>query len=60
MYNRIFNKKVTEAVERQSYDSLFKNWRGVMIGNGEIWFTTASPVENDPTKDIIYIIGINN
>ena len=34
----IFNEDLRNAVRNQSADSLFKNWQGLMIGNGELWF----------------------
>lgn len=38
-YNDIFTKKVVAAVKRQKYGTLFGNDQGVMIGNGELWFS---------------------
>jgi hypothetical protein len=34
----IFCERLKNAVLNQSADSLFKNWQGRMIGNGELWF----------------------
>jgi hypothetical protein len=34
----IFCERLKSAVRNQSADSLFKNWQGLMIGNGELWF----------------------
>lgn len=53
-FDLIINKKVRDAVLKQSYDSLFCNWQGVMIGNGEIWINSI--VGNDS----LFIIAINN
>jgi hypothetical protein len=53
-YDLIINKKVRNAVIKQSYDSLFCNWQGVMIGNGEIWINSI--VGNDS----LFVIAINN
>ena len=38
-YNDIFTKTVVAAVKRQKYGALFGNDLGVMIGNGELWFS---------------------
>ena len=34
----ILDEHLKDVVRRQSADSLFKSWRGIMVGNGEIWF----------------------
>lgn len=51
-FDRILTPGVKEAVEAQSYETLFANWQGVMIGDGEIWFAI---VDDEPR-----IIAINN
>jgi len=59
-YANIFNEKVRLALESQQPDALFKNWRGVRVGNGEMWFAETHP---DPKKLQIvkyFITGINN
>lgn len=38
-YDRIVTAKVKRAVADQSYATLFANWQGVSIGDGEIWFS---------------------
>lgn len=47
-YTAIMNNRVKSAVLNQQPTVLFSNWRGKMIGNGEVWF--------EGTK----IIAINN
>jgi hypothetical protein len=37
-FNIIFTDKVKMAILNASYQSLFINYQGAMIGNGEIWF----------------------
>jgi hypothetical protein len=59
-YESVFNDKVRRAIEIQQPDALFKNWRGLMVGNGEIWFTAVRPDPIDPQRIEYYIIGINN
>lgn len=34
----IFCERLKSAVRNQTADSLFKNWQGRMVGNGELWF----------------------
>lgn len=38
-YDKVFTAKVKKAVAGQTYGNLFANWQGVMIGDGEIWFS---------------------
>ncbi|WP_201285541.1 hypothetical protein [Chelativorans xinjiangense] len=37
-YDKVFTAKVKKAVSKQTYATLFANWQGVMIGDGEVWF----------------------
>ncbi len=37
-YDQIVTGKVKAALARQTYATLFANWQGVMIGDGEVWF----------------------
>ena len=57
-FEAIINQKVVKAVQDQAYANLFVNWRGVMIGNGEVWFTALK----GPTGkfDQFRIIKVNN
>jgi hypothetical protein len=32
------NRRVSDAVLAQRFESLFINWQGTMIGDGEVWF----------------------
>ncbi|WP_455296834.1 hypothetical protein [Brucella pituitosa] len=38
-YDKIVTAKVKQAVARQTYPTLFANWQGVSIGDGEVWFS---------------------
>lgn len=38
-YDLIVTPKVRHAVANQTYANLFANWQGVMIGDGEVWFS---------------------
>lgn len=53
-YDKLVTGKVKSAIARQNYTDLFVNWRGAMIGDGEIWF---SPLEN---SQAVKITAINN
>ncbi|MER9893265.1 hypothetical protein NKJ40_14385 [Mesorhizobium sp. M0119] len=37
--DQIITPKVKGAVTKQTYATLFANWQGVSIGDGEIWFS---------------------
>jgi hypothetical protein len=51
-FDKIFTPDVKDAVASQSYETLFANWQGVMIGDGEVWFSIVD--------DAVKIIAINN
>jgi hypothetical protein len=53
-YDRIVTAKVKQALAAQSYETLFANWQGVMIGDGEIWFSGVG------NGDVIKITAIND
>lgn len=56
---RIFNERVTKAVLSQRFEQLFVNYRGVMIGNGEVWISGVCRDRRCTNYDI-RIIGVNN
>jgi len=37
-YHEVFNENVVRAIKTQEPDTLFANWQGVMVGDGQIWF----------------------
>jgi hypothetical protein len=39
----ILGEPLKNAVRNQSSNSLFKNWQGIMVGNGELWFDQVRP-----------------
>jgi hypothetical protein len=55
----IFNAKLKDAIRNQSSNSLFKNWQGVMIGDGEIWFSEIGQTNEHGTAWVQRIIAIN-
>ncbi|MFN8626383.1 MAG: hypothetical protein U0587_10455 [Candidatus Binatia bacterium] len=38
-FSNIFTGAVRQQVLDQKFDELFVNWRGVMVGDGAIWFS---------------------
>lgn len=46
-YDELVTSDIKEAVANSAYDELFSNWKGIMIGSGQVWFTD-------------YIVGIND
>jgi hypothetical protein len=38
-YDQLFTPSVVAALERQSYATLFATTDGVMVGDGEVWFS---------------------
>lgn len=58
-YRQIFTPKVRDAIRAQVADSLFANWQGVMIGNGEVWFGSSCPPATPSDCDRIAIQAIN-
>ena len=57
-YDEIINERVLEVVRSQAYEDLFVNWRGVMFGRGEIWFSALK----GPTGELdqFTITKVNN
>ncbi|EXL03629.1 hypothetical protein [Aquamicrobium defluvii] len=53
-YDQIITAKVKHAVQGQTYETLFANWQGVMVGDGEIWFSGVGDA------DVIKITAIND
>ena len=49
----VLTPRVLAAIERQTYGSLFANAQGVMIGDGEVWFSAvcrSADCKNAPIK----------
>lgn len=53
-YDQIFTEEVKTAVIQQDVEKMFKNYQGVMVGNGEIWFSAIGG------KNEYWITAINN
>lgn len=58
-YDQIVTSKVKDAVAKQTYETLFANWQGVMIGNGELWFNGICS-DNSCKQQTVKIIAIND
>ena len=56
-YPSIFNQRVKNAIEAQRFEDVFVSYRGIMIGNGEIWISGIT--ERGRSKPTIKIISIN-
>ena len=44
-YDKVVTAKVKASVAKQTYPTLFANWQGVMIGDGELWFSEVGKYE---------------
>ncbi|WP_309086622.1 hypothetical protein [Chelativorans sp.] len=58
-YDRVFTAKVKEAVSKQTYANLFANWQGVMVGDGEVWFSGICKNEACEQRTV-KIIAVND
>ncbi|MFT3974945.1 MAG: hypothetical protein QM699_16335 [Amaricoccus sp.] len=54
-YDKIVTPKVKKALAAQEYASISANSRGVMVGDGEIWFSGLG----DTTPATVFITAIN-
>lgn len=44
-YDTVFTEKVKEAFAKQKVKETFVNYKGVMVGGGEIWFTQSDELQ---------------
>lgn len=44
-YDTVFTAKVKDAFAKQKVNETFVNYKGVMVGNGEIWFTQSDELQ---------------
>ena len=49
-FEKVFNVKVKAALQQQKLNSLFRNFQGVMIGNGELWIANVSNTKSEVYK----------
>jgi hypothetical protein len=55
----VFNEHLKPVVKSQSPDTLFKNWQGVMIGDGQIWFSKVIEDGQKQGSSVFRIVAIN-
>ncbi|SMG59953.1 hypothetical protein [Cedecea sp. NFIX57] len=58
LYGSIFTPALVKTVNTQQYKDLFINAQGVMIGNGQIWFSAVCG-DNQCKKSTVLITAIN-
>lgn len=58
-YRKIIKKRVRLAIEKQPYETLFSNYQGVMIGDGELWFARVCD-QPACTSQSPRIVAVNN
>lgn len=58
-FAQILNAHIVKAVENQKFERLFANYKGVMIGNGEVWFSAVCR-DTECAKYDLRIITVNN
>jgi hypothetical protein len=57
-YPEIVTDNVAKAVQNQFYEDLSVNYKGVMIGSGELWFSATKGPSGK--FDQYRVIAINN
>ncbi len=58
-YDQIITSKVKDALAKQTYPTLFANWQGVMIGDGEVWFNGVCG-DDSCKQQTVRIIAVND
>ncbi len=51
------SEEYKKALEAASYENLFANWKGIMIGDGEVWL--GEVLDKDLQSEGLKIIAIN-
>jgi len=62
-FDAIYTARVRAAVLTQSVDTLFANWRGIMIGRGELWIAALCDDHGAPDRcrnRRILIVSVNS
>jgi len=57
-YDNIITPAIVDAVRSQDENDMFKNWQGIMIGRGQIWF--GQYIDEKVNRSFYYIKAINN
>jgi hypothetical protein len=45
-YEVAFDSRVKAFIAKQRFSDLFCNWKGIIIGHGEIWISTVGRSKN--------------
>jgi len=45
-FSNVFTSQVRQQVLAQQFDKLFANWRGVMVGDGAVWFSAVCDADS--------------
>lgn len=56
-YDKIVTPSLATLIGEQKFDTLFVNWQGVMLGQGEVWINGVCP-DNDCAKPDIKVNNI--
>jgi hypothetical protein len=54
---RALAPEIAKRMRTDSKEPLFKNWRGVMLGDGILWFTERRASEKEPWRYAILALG---
>lgn len=55
--DRELSRQIRTNIVKAAKKPLFKNWKGVMVGNRLVWFTESGELKGDSWKYGIYAIG---
>jgi hypothetical protein len=55
----VLSERVKTVFRNQSADLLFKNWHGIMVGAGEIWFSEVAEKAGKNEHWVYRVIAIN-
>jgi hypothetical protein len=59
--NAILSRELTDSIRTKIADAakepLFKNWQGVMVGDGLLWFSAYKDAGDKPWTYVIFAIG---
>ncbi len=58
-YHDVFTPGIVSAIQNQTYETLFAKDEGVMIGDGEVWFSEVLTDEATPKSLGLKITAIN-
>lgn len=59
-YDQIVTSKIKRVVARQKPEGLFKTYRGIMIGNGDIWIDMLGEADANGGPYTYYIVAIQD